>query len=150
MAIQELLQLSPHDLLYQFYLPFILVLVLIYASLRLTRIFNNMVTWVITFVATILVADSPWFPLIGQYVAYFGATIVIAAFAVLFVLGIFLTGLRRQDEWTGNVRKIDRLHKEIAKLLQRQERARTENEKYRIAHQIEDIERRIKVLRNTR
>ena len=150
MAIQELLQLPPHDLIYQFYLPFILVLVLIYASLRQTRIFNNTIIWVITFVATILVADSPWFPIIGQYIAYFGATVVIGAFAVLFILGTFLFGMRREDEWTGNTRNIERLYKQREKLSKKMERTNDRAEAMRLVEDIRKIDQLIEHLRNRR
>ncbi len=150
MALQDLFQLPLNDLIYQFYLPFILVLVLIYASLRTTRIFSSTVTWVITFVATILVADSPWFPIIGQYIAYFGATVVIGAFAILFILGTLLLGMRRQDEWTGYSRKIESLEKQREKLEKRRARTRNMEEGAELSEKIRKIDQLIEHLRSRR
>lgn len=150
MALQELLQLPTHNLIYQVYLPFLLILVLIYASLKQTRLFNNAIIWVITFVATILIADSPWFPLIGQYMAYFGVSVVLIGFVVLFILGTLLLGLRRQDEWTGYSRKIESLEKQREKLEKRRARTRNMEEGAALSEKIRKIDQLIEHLRSRR
>lgn len=100
--------------------------------------------------ATILIADSPWFPLIGQYMAYFGVSVVLIGFVVLFILGTLLLGLRRQDEWTGYSRKIESLEKQREKLEKRRARTRNMEEGAALSEKIRKIDQLIEHLRSRR
>ncbi|MBI2547567.1 MAG: hypothetical protein HYW23_03925 [Candidatus Aenigmarchaeota archaeon] len=123
MPLEELIQLPFPDVLYKLVVPFLFVFLLLYGSLRLIKIFSNNINIIISLALAVLIANNPIFIWLSELAVYFGATTVIAAFSMLFVIGIIMFSIRKGRDWRDEWAKLEDLEKKRAKLLEKLEKA---------------------------
>ena len=146
MPLEELLQLPFPDMFYQLILPFLFIFTLLYASLRTAKVFNNVITFVLSIIFTALIVNSPLFPWLGSMLLYFGASIAVGAFVVLFVVGVIFLGLKKERQWQDEFRQLKRLENRRAKLLLKVGKTKNSRKVLSLRRQIDAIEDDIEVV----
>jgi hypothetical protein len=138
-------------LLYTFFLPFLIVFVIVWGILTGLRVFNRRINLVLAFALTIAAWYGGAFKWLSTYVINLGATVAIAAFVILFIVGAAMWAFGRGKEiyyeTAAPGKKLEKLYKEREKIL---EKMRNANEKERRAlyHKLRDIEYQIDMERS--
>lgn len=149
-TIFEIAQLTPEQLIYQLFLPFILTLVIFFAALQMIGLFSRKINLILSLAITIMVATSPIFAWITNLITQFGAYTALGAFIAVFVIGIGAWTFKRSREYITGIgeehSELRRLYKERAKLEEKMERTLNERERRAIADRLEYIDRNIRYL----
>jgi hypothetical protein len=147
-TILELTSLTIPQLFFEFFLPFALTLVIIYAVLQMTRLFKSKINLMISLIVSIMVATTPLFGTMASMISRWGSYTALIAFIAVFIIGIGAWAFRRGSEYLGGAieaeRDLRRLYKRRAKLLNEIERTSDDNKRAAKYDEAEDIDKRIR------
>jgi hypothetical protein len=140
--ITQLTQLTPHDLIYQFFLPFILTYTIFFAVLQLLPLFSKRINLIISLVITILIAVSPMWVKIVTIMTQYGVFSAVGAFFAVFVVGVWAWAFRKSREYaTGTPDDIRRLEKDIRNKKKKLDRESDERKKMRLRRELYELEK---------
>ncbi len=153
MAILELITQSTADqLLFNFFLPLILIFTLLWGALTQLGVLNRKVNAVLALAISLLIANSELFVIFSTYVAQLGAYSALAIFAVVFIVGMIFYGFGKGKEiyYESGMphKKIKNINTEIAKLEKKMAEARDRGDTAKAeayARTIEKLERELRV-----
>jgi predicted PurR-regulated permease PerM len=133
------------QLISNFFLPFIFVFAILWGLLSLIPLFNRRINFVLALVIAILFANSPYFVTLTAFLSQIiGGTVVLIFFA-LFAVGALVYAISRGSAWKQEFEpyenRLKKLNKQIAKLNEKLEEARSEEEKDQILETIEQLEK---------
>lgn len=145
MGIVELLSGGPTELVYGFFIPFLLVFVILWGVLSAFRMFDKKINIIIALAISILAAESEYFPIFANYVGQLGGFTALIAFAVLFLFGIGMysygRGRRLYSEHAPPREKREDRNKELKKLYEDLREARYKEDEELEDELLEQIER---------
>ena len=145
MVLEKILTDPSALLAKEFFLPFILVFTLLWATLSLVKIFSWRINFVLAFVVTVLTAMSPWFAFISQYVILIGPLTAVGIFLALFVVGglVWAIGRGKEIYYTsaGQYKKIEHLNKELAKHQKKLAEARDRGDTVKVNKELAVVKR---------
>ena len=149
-SIFELAQLEPYQLVYEFFLPFILTLILLFFGLQMIRIFSRKTNLILSLILTIMVAASPLFATIASLLSQIGAFAAVGVFVVVFIVGALSWGVRKGREsiegMTSADAELNRLYKRRAKLIEEIERTSSDSKRASKYDELEHLDKRIRHL----
>jgi len=121
MAILDLLyELAPWELINTFFIPFVVIFVMLWGILTAMGIFKNRkINIVISLGMVLFLASTDIFPMVSQWMIQLGSLTAVAAFLLLFVGGVIIWGIGRgQSIYHGSnpYRALKKIDNEIAKL----------------------------------
>ena len=149
-TLLDFFTLTPQEMLYGFALPFIIVLVIFFAVLQMIRVFSRKINLIISLIVTILAATTPIFSTIATWLGHYTAYTALAAFVVVFAIGIGAWVFRRGREYTGGLTSADselkRLYKRRAKLFEEIERMPDDSRRASKYDELEHLDKRIRHL----
>lgn len=149
-TILELTKLTIPQLFFEFFLPFALTLVIIYAVLQMTRLFKSRINLMISFIVSVMVATTPLFGTMASLISRWGSYTALIAFIAVFIIGVGAWAFRRGSEYLGGAIEAEgelrRLYKRRAKLLDNAERTSSDNKRAAIYDEIEHLDRRVRNL----
>jgi preprotein translocase subunit SecF len=142
-TILDIGSLTPHQLFYELFLPFIIILVIFFGVLQMTRIFKQRkINLILSLAITALVSATPAFNIISTTLARYAGWTAIAAFFLVFIFGIITWGVRRGVEYgRGTLVEVERLRKDIRKLQERLSREGNPDMRMQLAREIEEKKR---------
>ena len=123
-------QIGSHtqELFFGFTLPFLITLIIFFSILQLVGVFRRKTNLIVSLIITILASTTPVFATIATWIGQYSGYTALAAFFIVFVVGIGAWVFRRSREYvTGEKeehRDIRRLDKQIAKLEKKIREAR--------------------------
>lgn len=145
MALTDVLQLAPVDLLYNFILPFLLVFAIFWGTISTLRIFDNKIRLVISIVVTLFVASTPYFASLATIVAQFGGYTAVIAFGIMLVVGIGMHSYgKTADIYSENMpkwKKLKVIREQKARLRKELQEAKDRGEKEKIHSIYEQLKR---------
>jgi hypothetical protein len=147
-SIFEIAQLTPYQLVYGLFLPFILTLVMLFMVLQLVGVFGRKTNLILSLGVTLLISSSPVFSTVATTFGQFGAYTAIAAFFIVFFVGSGAWAFRKGRESLGGIRseesELNRLYKRRGKVFENIEKhGRGTDAEY---DELEHLEKRIKYL----
>ncbi len=149
-TILELGQLTPQELIFQLFLPFIITLIIFFAVLQMVGFFSKKINLILSIGITIAVASTPLFSTIATWIGQYSAYTALAAFFIVFVLGIGTWSFRRGREYLGGMTSEDadlkKLYKRRTKLIEEIDRTDSDNKRAALYDELEHIDKRIKYL----
>lgn len=147
-TILEMFKLTPQELIFKLFLPFILTLIILFAVLQMVGVFKRRINLVISLIATIMIATTPLFAKMATWISQFGAYTALIAFIAVFVIGVGAWAFRRSSEYIGGAIEADidlkKLYKKRAKLLEEIERTSSDRERAAKYDELEHIDRIIR------
>lgn len=150
-TIFEIAQLTPQELIYQLFLPFILTYVIFFAVLQMISLFNKKINLILSLAITVMIAASPIFAWITSLITQYGAYTALGAFIAVFVIGIGAWTFKRSRAYiTGTPEEAHRLENEIKKLREKMERESDPNKRMSMAYELVEKERTLLTLRGRR
>ena len=153
LTTDELLQaLQSGSLFHQFFLPFIFTFAIFWGMLSIIKVFSRKINLILALIFTIAAGYGGIFTLLSNYLMTLGASIVIIAFAAIFIVGVaawvFLSGGGLYNEAVPE-RAIEKINEKLKKLEQKYRREgdpakrRTlDDEMFRLERQKEHIHNR--------
>jgi len=148
-TILEMFQLSPQELIFKLFLPFIITLVIFFAVLQMVGLFSRKINLIISLAVTIMIATTPLFATIATWISQFGAFTALIAFVAVFVIGIGAWAFRRSREYIAGALEADielkKLYKKRAKLLEKLERTSSDRTRAAIYDELENTDRKIRI-----
>jgi len=144
-TILELTKLTIPQLFFEFFLPFALTLVIMFAVLQMTRLFRNRINLMISLIVTILVATTPLFGKLATMVSRWGSYTALIAFVAVFIVGVLSWTFRKGGEYvTGTIDEIRRLKNEIRKLENKMRTEGNPEKRMSYARQLSDDRRLVR------
>lgn len=141
-TILELLQLTPQQLVYELALPFIITLAIFFGILQMVGIFRRNINLVVALGVTILAATTPQFSMVSQWLSHYTAYTVLAAFLIVFVIGIGTWTFRKGREYTTGVRMEEHnLERQIRKLENKLRTEGNPDKRMHIARELSELRR---------
>jgi len=112
--------LSTQELIFQIFLPFVLIFAILWGIISALRLFDNRVNLIISLVITILLASTEAFVTLTVFYTQLGASFVFLLFIGLFFVGGTMWALNRgkdiHHETSSPTKALDRINKHIGKL----------------------------------
>jgi uncharacterized membrane protein len=112
--------------------------------------FRRKINLIISLIITILAATTPVFSTIATWIGQYSAYTALAAFFIVFVIGIGAWTFRRSREYVGGLTSDDaelkRLYKRRTKLLEEIDRSDSDNARATKYDELEHIDKRIRYL----
>jgi len=119
--------ISTQELIFQIFLPFILIFAILWGIISALRLFDSRVNLIISFVITILLASTEAFVTLTIFYTQLGASFVFLLFIGLFVVGgtmwAFNRGRDIHHETSSPTRALDRINKHIGKIERKYDEA---------------------------
>lgn len=147
-TILDIGHLTPHQLFYELFLPFVIILVIFFGVLQMTRIFRQRkINLILSLAITALVSATPAFNVISTTLARYAGYTAIAAFFLVFIFGIITWGIRRGVEYgRGTLVEVEKLRKEVRKLQNQLHREGNSDRRMSLAREINDKKRLLEEL----
>ncbi len=152
MAILDLLyELAPWELINTFFIPFVVIFVMLWGILTAMGIFKNKkINIVISLAMVLFLASTDIFPMVSQWMIQLGSMTAVAAFLLLFVGGVILWTINRgRDIYFETGSKGRRLKRLMERRDKEFEKLRTEgnkNKKRALYKNIERLRREIELV----
>jgi hypothetical protein len=145
MSLFELFTMPVDQMFQGFFLPFLIIFVIIWAILNSLRVFDRKVNMVLSLSVSILSSSTPQFTMFARYITQMGAQVAIVAFGLVFGLGVLMWSLGRSRdiyyEHLGLNKK--RLRKEKQKLYREYRRVTNKSKRREIMERIKEIDLKI-------
>ena len=148
MVLENLLTDPALILSRDFFIPFIVVFILFWATLSAVKAFNSRINIVLAVALTIMTALSPAFTIVAEFLLLIGPLTSIGLIFGLFIIAAVWAVRRGKDvyhEGAHKYKKIERINKEIAKLENKIDRTRDEAKIRAYAETIERLERQRRI-----
>lgn len=146
----DIFSLAPQQLLYQLVLPFILMFAIFLAAIRgvFRNVFDNNTSLVIALAISILVATTPFFIEVANFVTQLSGFTMIALFLIVFVGGgiLWARGSVREIYVEHGGKRLDELMKRRKKIAEKYDEARhagRESEAKSLFGDLKDIDKEI-------
>jgi len=143
--LEDLLATTPNELLYTMFLPFIIVFAIFFGVLSSLRFFSKKINLVLSLALTVTAAYGGLFTWVATYLMPFGAYFGVAAFAIVFFVGIAIWGLGRGKdiyyESVGGEKKLEEINKKIEKLYEKYRNESNPEKKRALYNTIMELER---------
>jgi len=142
-TILDIGHLAPRQLFYEVFLPFIIILVIFFAVLQMTRLFRQRkINLILSLAITLLISTTSAFNIISTTLARYAGYTAIIVFFLVFIFGILTWGIRRGVEYgRGTLVEVERLRKEIRKLQDQLRREGNPDRRMALARDISDRKR---------
>ena len=144
--MDELLQAAESGSLFQeFFLPFIFTFAIFWGVLSIIKIFSRKVNLILALIFTIAAGYGGIFTLLSTYLMALGASIVVIAFAAIFIVGviIWVVGGGRDVIYEARPeREIESIDKKLAKLEEKYRRERDPAKRRSIDEEMVKLERK--------
>jgi len=124
MELIDLLNLPLEELVRAFLLPFLILFAVMWGILSAVGIFNRKINIVLSFGLSLLATFTPQFGLFATYLSQFGGQFAIAAFFIVFVIGVAMWGFGRgrdiyREQTGGSTKELEKLQKQREKYLKK-------------------------------
>ncbi len=145
-------QIASHtqELFFGFFLPFIITLIIFFSVLQMVGAFRRKINLIVSLIITILASTTPVFSTIATWIGRYSAYTALAAFFIVFVIGIGAWTFRRSREYVGGLTSEDselkRLYKRRSKLLEEIDRTGSDSRRAVLYDELEHIDKRIRYL----
>jgi len=143
MAFENIFTLSIQDLIYTVILPFVITFAVLWGVLEAIKLFNRKVNIVLALAITFVAAYGGLFTLLSTYFLQFGALFGVAAFVIVFVVGViawaFGRGKEFRYEFLRPEEKSQKLGERIEKLYKELEKARDRGDEGKMRAIAEEI-----------
>jgi len=150
MPLGDILTMSTENLVYVVFLPFLLILVLLFAALEVLHLFQRKINLILSFIFTFLAMQTEQYWWFANLLPTYGSFVAIGSFVVVFFVGVVLWARGRIEniylETGGARKKHDRLIKKQNELRRKMENEMDEVKKRKIYDEIERIEKDKKYL----
>ena len=141
MSILDFLQsLKVENLFQGFFLPFILTFAIFWGLLEALRVFNRRINLILALGITIAAAYGGLFGWLSSYLLTLGAFTGLAAFVIIFILGVIVWAFGRGEAIFFSGRRAMNIRKEIEKLYNKMDRTNNENDRRAIIERIRRLE----------
>ncbi|OGW54468.1 MAG: hypothetical protein A2Y81_11720 [Nitrospirae bacterium RBG_13_43_8] len=142
-TILDIGHLAPNQMFYGVFLPFIIILVIFFSVLQMTRIFRDRkINLILSLAITLLVSATPAFNILSTTLARYAGYTALIAFFLVFIFGIITWGIRRGVEYgRGTLVEVERMRKEVRKLQDRLHREGNPDRRMALAREINEKKR---------
>lgn len=128
MVLFDISMFTTTELFYTLFLPFILILAILFGALELLHVFNKKINLVLALVFTLLTTQTPVFVWFATILPLYGAVAAVGVFIVLFFVLTLRWGFSRgkdiYQEMGGTESRIKQLTERMGKLWKEYEKAR--------------------------
>jgi len=139
---EELITLTPTELIYTIFIPFIIVFVIFWGILSALNVFGRKINLILAFCISAAAFSYMDFGIISTYLIAFSGNLAITAFFIIFIVGILVWSALSLSETFGSSSKNARKASEkIDKLYRELDRTRNPSKQEAIEREIEKWER---------
>lgn len=110
------------DLIYSFFLPFIITFAIFWGVLSMMKFFNKRINLVLAFALTLAAAGGGLFNFYAQYLLVLGPVVAVGAFIIVFVVGTVIWAYGRgKDIYYGTdpERRMEKINRDIEKMSEK-------------------------------
>jgi hypothetical protein len=146
--------ITPYQLIYNFFLPFMFIFVLCYGVLRKIDLFGSRINMLISMLIPAMILLNPAMGFFRDQMSMMGAMSVYGMFIALFGFGVIMWGLNKGRDVTYNTATDDKKMRILSDRLHRADkkyrRAGSQRERAKWDREIEHLERDMRRLRRRR
>jgi len=121
--------LPMQEIIYNYFLPFIIMFAVFYGVMSLLGIFSNKIKIILSAAFGVIIFQTPIYPILVIYITNLGGVLAVGAFILIFVVGIMIASFKRGAdvyyEHGGHERKLRNLAKKIDEYKRKHEGAKS-------------------------
>lgn len=127
LTLEQLFTLAPEQLLYQIFIPFIIIFAILWGVLTGLGIFGSKINLILSLALTIAITFTDAFVIFSTYLFQLGGYVAIIAFVGVFMFSLIVWAFRRgvesYYEHGPAEKRLERLTKDIAKVAEKYQSA---------------------------
>lgn len=146
--------ITPYQLIYNFFIPFIFIFVLSYGVLKKIGLFGSKINTILALTIPAMILLNPSMGFFREQMSIMGAMSVYGMFIALFGFGVLMWGLNKGRDityTTANVEaKMKKLYDKKHKAVNKYKHAGSQKDRIKWGHEIDEIDRELMMLKYER